>query len=292
VAAAELDGRPVVISGSGDGTVRVWDLATGAPIGSPFTGHTSPVRSVMAAELDGRPVVISGSSDATMRVWDLATGAPIGDPFTGHAREVIAVAAAELDGRPVVISGSYDHTVRVWDLATGAPIDDPFTGHTDGVTAVAAAELDGRPVVISGSYDRTVRVWDLVTRRAVRHHLRPMRLRHAAPVLTAIVSHRPNGTTIVTGCSDNSSWTWDLPAIRPRLRTGIPGGSGITAITLLAPDHLIYASGRTLSLYVADLRAAPVLTIELDADVHALAAHGTSVVVATRLGLVALNIPK
>ena len=63
VAAAELDGRPVVISGSSDGTVRVWDLATGAPVGDPFTGHTGRVRAVAAAELDGRPVVISGSSD-------------------------------------------------------------------------------------------------------------------------------------------------------------------------------------------------------------------------------------
>ena len=39
MAAAELDGRPVVISGSDDRTVRVWDLATGAPVGDPFTGH-------------------------------------------------------------------------------------------------------------------------------------------------------------------------------------------------------------------------------------------------------------
>ena len=84
VAAAELDGRPVVISGSDDRTVRVWDLATGAPVGGPFTGHGGWVRSVAAAELNGRPVVISGSVDRTVRVWDLATGAPVGDPFTGH----------------------------------------------------------------------------------------------------------------------------------------------------------------------------------------------------------------
>ena len=100
MAAAELDGRPVVISGSSDRTVRVWDLATGAPVGGPFTGHSGAVHAVAAAELDGRPVVISGSGDETVRVWDLATGTPVGDPFTGHDGAVHAVAVAELDGRP------------------------------------------------------------------------------------------------------------------------------------------------------------------------------------------------
>jgi hypothetical protein len=48
VAAAELDGRPVVISGSSDRTVRVWDLATGTPVGDPFTGHGGRVTAVAA----------------------------------------------------------------------------------------------------------------------------------------------------------------------------------------------------------------------------------------------------
>jgi hypothetical protein len=68
----QLDGRPVIVSGSGDKTVRVWDLATGAPIGQPLTGHTHFVQSVATAQLNGRPVIVSGSDDASIRVWDLA----------------------------------------------------------------------------------------------------------------------------------------------------------------------------------------------------------------------------
>jgi WD40 repeat protein len=68
--------------------VRVWDLATGAPVGDPFTGHRARVVAVAAAELDGRPVVISGSADGTVRVWDLATGAPTGGPFTSQPNAV------------------------------------------------------------------------------------------------------------------------------------------------------------------------------------------------------------
>src|SRR5215212_2731990 len=100
----QLDGRPVIVSG-GDKTVRVWDLATGAPIGQPLTGHTSFVKSVATAQLDGRPVVVSGGGDRTVRVWDLATGAPIGQPIAGHTNDVLSVATAQLNGRPVIVSG-------------------------------------------------------------------------------------------------------------------------------------------------------------------------------------------
>ena len=69
------DGKRIA-SGSGDKTVRVWDAATGQPVGQPLTGHTDGVTSV-AFSPDGKRIV-SGSDDKTVRVWDAATGQPIG----------------------------------------------------------------------------------------------------------------------------------------------------------------------------------------------------------------------
>ncbi len=215
VTVAELDSRPVVISGSDDETVRVWDLATGDPVGGPFTGHDGPVNAVAAAELDGRPVVISGSSDRTIRVWDMVTGTPVGDPFTGHGGYVLAVAVAELGGRPVVISGSSGETVRVWDLATGTPVGQPFAGHYDQVNTVAAAELDGRPVVISGSSDETVRVWDLATGTPVRHPFAG----HDGPVYAVAVAELDGRPVVISGSSDRTVCVWDLA-------TGVPVSDG------------------------------------------------------------------
>ena len=66
-----LKGRPIVVTGSEDWTVQIWDLPTCRPLGPPLTGHTRSVWTVALAELDGRPVILTGSADNTLRIWDL-----------------------------------------------------------------------------------------------------------------------------------------------------------------------------------------------------------------------------
>ncbi|KAG6328615.1 hypothetical protein ID866_10474, partial [Astraeus odoratus] len=124
----------LIVSGSLDKTIRVWDAHTGSQIGSPIEGHTNVVWSV-AFSPDGRWIVSgSGSEDKTIRIWDAHTGSQIGSPFEGHTGQVLSVAFSS-DGRWIV-SGSVDRTIRVWDAHTGSQIGSPFEGHTsvyDGV---------------------------------------------------------------------------------------------------------------------------------------------------------------
>src|SRR5262249_39541361 len=63
------DGR-MVVSGSHDGTVRVWDVEMGVCL-SVFKGHLGAVLGV-AISANGR-VAVSGSSDTTVRVWEVKT---------------------------------------------------------------------------------------------------------------------------------------------------------------------------------------------------------------------------
>ena len=78
-----IDGQPVVVSGSFDKTIRLWDARTRKPIGAPLTGHTDYVTSVAFGAIDDLPVVISGSWDNTIRLWDARTLEPIGVHFKG-----------------------------------------------------------------------------------------------------------------------------------------------------------------------------------------------------------------
>jgi WD40 repeat protein len=74
VACAVIEGWPVVLSGSYDGTVRFWDLLTGGPCGISLVGHKGSVQSVACAVVEGRPVTVTGSYDGTVRIWDVRTG--------------------------------------------------------------------------------------------------------------------------------------------------------------------------------------------------------------------------
>ncbi|WP_031294754.1 hypothetical protein, partial [Leptolyngbya sp. Heron Island J] len=100
------DGRRM-IAGLGNGTLQLFNLISGTPIGQPFQGHQDIVWSV-AFSPDGQTIV-SGSRDKTIRLWSLE-GTPIGQPFQGHQDIVLSVAFSP-DGQTIV-SGSADKTIR------------------------------------------------------------------------------------------------------------------------------------------------------------------------------------
>ena len=72
VAVGRAGDRDVIVSASHDGTVRVWDAATGQPRGRPLTGHTGMVAAVAVGRAGDRDVIVSGGQDQTVRVWDFA----------------------------------------------------------------------------------------------------------------------------------------------------------------------------------------------------------------------------
>jgi WD40 repeat protein len=216
LALGELDGRPIVVSGGGDATVRVWELRTGQQLGEPLRGHEGRVSAVAVGELDGRPIVVSGGDDATVRVWELDTGQQLGEPLRGHEGNpsygggVFRVAVGELDGRPIAVSGGGDATVRVWDLAEGRPLGKPLRGHDGGVFTVAVGELDGRPIAVSGGGDDAVRVWDLAKGRPLGKPLRG----HDGTVYTVAIAEVDGQPVVISGGASGIQM-WDLAKGRP-----------------------------------------------------------------------------
>jgi len=121
------DGK-LALSGGGDKTLRLWEVATGRCL-RPLEGHADRVASVVFSP-DGEQI-LSGSWDKTLRLWEVATGRCL-RPLEGHADWVRSVVFSP-DGRQI-LSGSDDKT-----LAPMGDGDRPLSPHLRG------APRDGDP---------------------------------------------------------------------------------------------------------------------------------------------------
>ncbi|MFG2906149.1 hypothetical protein ACGF13_13915 [Kitasatospora sp. NPDC048286] len=161
------DGTPHLATGGADGTVRIWNPATGTQQGQPLTGHDGGVGAVAVFTApDGTPRLATGGiNDGTVRIWNPATGTQDGAPLTGHDDEVRAVAVFTApNGTPRLATGGADGTVRIWNPTTGTQDGPPLTGHDDEVRAVAVFTApDGTPRLATGGADEAVRIWNPAT---------------------------------------------------------------------------------------------------------------------------------
>lgn len=145
-----------LLSGSEDGTVRLWDTAAGKEVLRLAIGGTQ-VTSVRFSPDQDRAVV--GYGDNRIRIFDLTRGACTAT-LSGHTSYVSGVAWSP-DGR-TIWSVSWDKTVRAWDSTVGIELH-RLEGHGNYVDCVAISP-DGRWIA-SGSMDETVRVWEANTGR-------------------------------------------------------------------------------------------------------------------------------
>ncbi|KAJ8582209.1 WD40 repeat-like protein [Rhizopogon salebrosus TDB-379] len=141
----------MVVSGSADRRLRLWNLKQGSVVGNPWKGHTAPVRC-----LDWSPntrEIASGSHDGTIRRWNPNTGRQIAPPIeTGHGW-VHGVKYSPRGDK--FASCGEDRVIRVWSKDGKLLID--IKGHDKSVRSLCWSR-DGA-YIFSGSRDKTIRKW-------------------------------------------------------------------------------------------------------------------------------------
>ncbi len=98
----------ILVSGSRDKTIKIWDLDTGELLRT-LKGHEDGVDAI-ALSPDGE-IIASGSSDKTIKLWHLHTGELL-STFKGHANTVTALAFTA--SGEMLVSGSLDKTIKIW----------------------------------------------------------------------------------------------------------------------------------------------------------------------------------
>jgi WD40 repeat protein len=205
-----------VLTGSEDGTARLWSAATGKELTPPLM-HPGTVDAV-AFSPDGKKV-LTGSFDKMARLWRAGTGKELPPPlghegavgavaFSPDGKKVLTASREPAPGKPVAMYLAllaWPKRTRLWDAATGEPLGPPRR-HPGDVLAIAFRP-DGRAVV-ADRQDKTVRVWDAASGKP----LTPPLTHQGPPILAAF---SPDGKALLTGTSDNTARLWDAADGQP-----------------------------------------------------------------------------
>jgi WD40 repeat protein/S1-C subfamily serine protease len=237
-----------MVSGSYDGTVRVWDRG-GFHQRHVLSGHRGWVCAV-ALSPDGRKA-LSGGTDRVLRLWDIENGKLLRE-FEGHGDWILAVAFTA-DGRRALSAGGCregfqpgtEKEIWVRDLDTGKVVG-RWQGH-DGIIGSLAVSPDGR-FALSSSCDKTARLWDVETGRELKRFPGQTELG-----LHAIFS--PDGQSAIVTSAAHLIRVFDLPGGRERLvlRGHVDKVDSLAA----SPDGrmLVSASWREQSFRIWDLKS-------------------------------------
>ncbi|MBN1562931.1 MAG: protein kinase [Anaerolineae bacterium] len=199
--------RQFAFSGSRDGLITQWEIATGTATQQwAINADEFPTEIFSLASSPVDNTLASGAADGSLILWNTADMTEI-RRFAGFNVPVRSIAFSP-DGTQIIAAGGNlilggdrqeDNTIRLWDVATGNEIRQ-FTGHIAPVHSVAFSP-DGTQI-LSGAEDGSVSLWKVEDGTEIRRFTR-----HSGPAYD--VTFSPDGSTLLTGGHDTRVIWWD-----------------------------------------------------------------------------------
>ncbi len=195
-------------SGSGDHTIRLWNLHKLGSNPLVLVGHKAKIVD-LAFHPTGRWLV-SGSDDKTARLWRLPDDPSGGTVLQsnrvldGHEQPITQVRFSP-DGRWIATS-SEDNTARVWPIDEAETTARVLRGHHEEVRALA---FDASSTwLATGSQDKTVRLWYLPNPETYSYALRGCE----GPVNT--LNFADTEGKLYAGSTDGTVRMWQLASFK------------------------------------------------------------------------------
>lgn len=229
------DGRWLA-TGSTDGTVRIWEIASNREVFKATNKIKAPT-SVQFSP-DGRFLAM-GSLDCSVRLWQAKTGQEV--TLVAHTLgSGISSIAFSPDGS-LLAAGSHDGTAKVWETATGNMLSHLISSrnnfwHPD-VRHIAFSP-DGRWLATANS-DSTAKVWEAATGRLVAQMVHRGGDGWGRSAVNC-VAFNPKGRWLATASDDKTARIWEAMSGREMVR--IKHVFEVKSVAY-SPDGLFLATG-------------------------------------------------
>jgi len=233
------DGDLIAIASS-DGTARLLDARTLAPVSAPFRVTAKGNAESVAFSPDGG-LLVTAADDGTLRLWSLADRTRPRQLASVHDSGTYVYTVVFAPNGRMIAAASTDNVTRLWDVAGSArlvPLGKPLTGPASYAIGLAFSP-DSRLLAV-GSADKTVRLWNVSD---------PGHPALAGAPLTGPTSYvwavafSPDGRTLAAGVTDGTVWLWHLadPA-HPLLIATLSGPAGHVYSVAFSPSGRVLAA--------------------------------------------------
>jgi WD40 repeat protein/transcriptional regulator with XRE-family HTH domain len=205
------DGKLLASAGA-DGTVRLWNPATGQGVGAPLQTGSGSQSSVTAVAFspDGK-LLATADTKGTVRLWNPVTRRPVGAPLWNDRSAGVFGLAFSPDGK-LLASEDGLGTVRLWNPVTEQGVGAPLRTGTDNQSGVSAVAFSPNGELLF--YEKgTWRLWNPVT----RHSAPLLAGSHAQGVNRVVnwVAFSPDGRLIATADSHGTVQLWNPVTHKP-----------------------------------------------------------------------------
>jgi WD40 repeat protein len=263
-----------VVTTTGDGEVRVWDIRTGARLRiGPFDSRVRFVPVGVRGVTFGRNTLALGGQDGAVYSWSLSGRRLVGKTRRAH-QDLVRAGARDADARLLVTLGD-DRTLQVWTerarpealrvisrleveptalaaapdasvLAVGTAdgavrLLDPATGEERSrlprrAGSVTGVVFAGEERIATARSDGTLTVWD------TRGRILVQRRRAHSGRLTALAASPGPRPRLATGGADGTVRLWEAADLTPLGRPLASGGAGITDVAFARDGRTVAAS--------------------------------------------------
>ncbi|KAJ7814103.1 pre-mRNA splicing factor [Mycena olivaceomarginata] len=223
----------LLLSGSMDTKIKLWDVYTHGNCLRTFHGHTKYVKDVSFSN-DGRQFLSCGY-DRQMKLWDTETGQCLKRFSNGKIPHVIRFHPDE-DKQNVFLAGMSDKKIIQYDMNSGE-ITQEYDQHLGPVNSITFVDENRRFVTTSD--DKTIRAWDYDIPVVIKYIAEPHM--HSMPAVTL----HPSKKYLAAQSLDNQILVYGTDNFRQNRKKRFAGHSvaGYACQVGFSPDGKWISSG-------------------------------------------------